>query len=265
MLIRSSATLVLLACWASTAAAQTVSAEPAFRKGTWLIGASLGGAAFTDFQRATARTVGTEFGVLDFQRRVSAGSTVTLGGSLTHWLIDGAGLRVNVSYSPTRFSVHNARDAQRRLDDLGEWDQQPYAKLAVWQASTTAIFRMPVRLGRVVPYGMIGGGLVHYRLTDQTELPPEARRRFDDGTWTAPAAVIGLGAAVPLQRRGLLLNFELTNYITPTPLNDEGSGETFELGGVPLLLDRYAARDSDGIAMTSHLRLTVGVTMPLRR
>jgi hypothetical protein len=228
-----------------------------------MFSAALGGAAFTDFQRASARAIGDAADSPSFRRRVSAGSTLTAGAAVTYWVTDGAGLRGGFSYSPTRFSVHNDDEADVVLGP-GEWERDAYARLDVWQASGALVFRFPVMLGRLVPWGMAGGGIVHYRATEDMELPPEARRRFERGSRSAPAAVLGIGATVPLQRRNLLMNFELTSHITPTPLDDEGSGEFFEMAGVPLRLDRYAGRDSDGIGMTSHYRLTVGLTLPIQ-
>ncbi|CAN5845985.1 hypothetical protein BH23GEM9_BH23GEM9_04350 [soil metagenome] len=244
--------------------AQAVSAEPWFRAGTWMLSAELGGAAFTDFQRATARPIGADQPIGDFQRRVSATTTMTTGASVTRWVSDMTGVRAAVSYAPSRFSVWNAESAQRTLTAMGDSDRDRYASLGVWMASASAVFRLPLRLGRVVPYGLAGGGLVHYRMTGDAELPPEARRRFQDGQWTGPAAFFGLGGTLPLQRRDLLMSFELTNHLSRTPLDDEGRGEWFELSGIPLQLDRYSARDTDGIGMTSNLRLTVGFTLPLR-
>ncbi|HSJ07644.1 MAG TPA: hypothetical protein VK936_13150, partial [Longimicrobiales bacterium] len=50
--------------------------DPWFRKGSLLVNGELGGIAFTDFQRSTARSPAyPELG--DFQRRVSARTTVT--------------------------------------------------------------------------------------------------------------------------------------------------------------------------------------------
>jgi hypothetical protein len=187
-----------------------------------------------------------------------------MDGSVTRWLSDGAGLRAGLTYAPSRFSVHNGEAAANVLGGTGAGRGEPHARLDVWQASATAVFRFPLTLGRLVPYGLAGAGIVHYRTGLHEDLPPEARRRFEKGTWTAPAAVMGIGATLPLQRRNLLMNFELTNHLTPTPLNDEGRGEAFEMNGVPLELHRYASRDTDGIGMTSHLRLTVGITLPVR-
>jgi hypothetical protein len=243
-------------------AAQRPSAEPWFRAGTWLVTVEVGGAAFTDFQRTTARpAAGLDDQVPVFHRRVSAGTTGTVGASSTWWVGDGWGVRAAGSFAPTRFTVWNQGPGQRALED----DDAPvYARLHVWTASVTAMVRLPLRTGRPIPYAFVGGGVLQHRLTDTAEVPPEARARFARGSWTGPAAVFGVGSTLPLERGNLLLTFELSNHLTRTPLNDEGQGEWFELGGVPLQLERDPARGTDGIDRTSNLRLTVGLSLPLR-
>jgi hypothetical protein len=244
-------------------AAQTPTAEPWFRGGTWMFTAEIGGAAFTDFQRARARPAAGTHGVPDFQRRVSAATTFTAGAAATYWAGDGWGVRVAGAYTPTRFSVQNEAHAQRILDEL-DGDTPRYAKLGTWSASGTGVFRLPLGLGRLVPYGMAGVGAVQHRVVDDEEVPPEARERFADGGWTGAAAVFGVGSVIPLQRKNMLLTFELTNHLTRTPLDDAGLGGWFDIGGVPLQLDEDPQRGGDGISLTSSLRLTVGLTLPLR-
>jgi hypothetical protein len=260
---RTAMTLCLVLLLPRAVTAQAVSAEQWFRGGTWMLTAEAGGAAFTDFQRTVARPVAGTAGVPDFRRRVSAGTTVTFGASSTYWLVDGWGVRAAAAYTPTRFSVWNEQQGQRALDDIDE-ERPTYARLGSWSASAAGVFRLPLSLGRVVPYGILGGGVVQHRVTDREELPPEARERFAGGEWVGAAAVFGAGSVIPLQRNNLLLTFELTNYLTRTPLNDEGLGTWFELAGVPLQLEPDPARGRDGIGLTSNLRLTLGLTLPLR-
>lgn len=243
---------------------QPPTAEPWFGRSI-MITAELGGAAFSDFQRALARPAPAagDFDVGDFRRRVSARTTATVGGAITWWVVSGAGVRASVSYSPTRFSVWNENRAQRALDEVNGAPQS-YAKLETWMGSASAVFRFPFTMGRVVPYGIAGAGVVSYRLADDEEVPPEARARFAGGSWTGPAVNFGVGSAIPLERHNLLLTFELTNYLSRTPLDDEGLGEAFEISGVPLHLAADPGRGSDGIGTTNHLRLTIGLTLPLR-
>jgi hypothetical protein len=258
----------LLICLPTLATAQPsrISAEPWFGR-SLMFSAELGGAAFSDFQRALARPApegpGAEAGLGDFRRRVSANTTTTVGAAAAWWVRDGWGVRVAGSYSPTRFSVWNEQHAQITLDEFGG-GRQAYAKLHSWTASATALFRFPFTLGRVVPYGIVGGGVVGYRLADGEEVPPEARSGFAGGEWTGPAAVFGVGSAIPLQRHDLLLHFELTNHLSRTPLDDAGPGERFHIGDMPLDLAAEPGQGRDGIDTTHHLRLTVGITLPVR-
>jgi hypothetical protein len=243
-----------------------VSAEPLFTAGTWMLTVEAGGSAFTDFQRALAQPTGagTGAGMPDFRRRVSAHTTATLGANVTRWVGNVWGVRAAASWAPTRFTVWNEDDAQRTFDELNGYESADYARLNAWTAGAAIVFRLPFALGRVVPYGIAGGGIVRYDRADDADVPPEARRRFDDGGWSGAAAFFGVGSAIPLQRNNLMLNFELTNHLSRTPLDDEGLGEAFEISGVPLRLAADPARGGDGIDLANKIRLTVGLTAALR-
>jgi hypothetical protein len=254
---------VLVLAFPRAATAQ-VSAEPWFRAGTWMLRAEVGGAAFTDFQRGTAQGASPEPDLGTFQRRISARTTATAGGSISYWILDGWGVRGSLAFAASGFAVWNEDRAQQKLDERADGERPEYARLSVWFADAAALFRLPVTLGRVVPYGVVGAGAVEYRTGSNAELPPEARARFASGSWRTPALLFGGGAVIPLQRHNLLLNVELTNHLVRTPLNDAGRGEWFEIGGVPVQLNPDPRRGGDGIATTSNLRLTVGLTLPLR-
>jgi hypothetical protein len=248
------------------AAQARVSAEPWFNR-SLMLSAEVGGAAFSDFQRAVARPAhdapleADHMG--DFNRRVSAQTTTTLGASVSWWIGHGWGIRSAASYSPTRFSVWNEQSAARALEERNS-GVPTYAKLHSWTADATAVFRFPFTMGRVVPYGLAGGGMVGWRLADEEELPPEARVPFASGSWSGPAVVYGVGGAIPMQRYDLMLNFELTSHLSRTPLDDSGLGERFHIGDVPLDLAADPGRGSDGIATTHQFRLVVGITLPIR-
>jgi hypothetical protein len=260
--------LVLVTSPSAEAAAQQrrVSAEPWFERAL-MLSAEIGGTAFSDFQRGLARPApgsdldGGELG--DFRRRVSAHTTATMGASATWWVRGGWGLRVGAAYSPTRFTVWNEEAAARVLE--AHADEQPtYARLHSWSVDASAAFRFPFVVGRVVPYGRVGGGLAGWRLADDAQLPPEAERSFAGGSRRGPAAVFGVGSAIPLQRYNLLLNFELTNHLSRTPLNETAAGSRFHIGDVPLDLDSNPERGTDAVGSTNQFRLTVGITLPIR-
>jgi hypothetical protein len=261
---RSAIAVVLLLGFGAGAGHAQQRTDTFFRSGTWMLRLNVGGAAFTDFQRATATAEENDPELGTFQRRVSARTTATAGGSLTYWVLDGWGIRGSLSWAPSGFAVWNEDRAQRVLDERQEGERESFAHLGVWFADVSALFRLPVRLGTVVPYGMAGAGVVEYRAGDRDALPPEAQDPFADGRVRSGALVLGIGAMVLLQQHDLLLNFELTGHITPTPLSDEGVGEWFEIGGVPVQLRQDPLRGTDGIGLTNNLRLTVGLTLPLR-
>lgn len=241
------------------------SAEQWFRSGTWLLTAHVGGAAFTDFQRAQARPLSGAADLGDFERRVSATTSVAVGGTATYWGGTSWGLRVGGAYVPSRFSVHTGQQARRVLADRADREEMRYASLGIWMADATVVFRFPHTLGRIVPYGLAGAGAVHYRVRGDEDLPAEARAGFADGGRSSPAAVFGVGAVLPLQSNNLLLSFELTNHLARTPLADAGRGEWVEMSGVPVQVAGGEPRDTDTIGMTSNLRLSLGLTLPVRR
>jgi hypothetical protein len=261
----SSVCVVVALCAAAPGLQAQGPQEEWYRAGTWMLSAALGGAAFSDFQRSTATAAQPDPGLGTFERRVSARTTVTAGGAITYWILDGWGLRAGVSFAPSAFAVWNDARAQRVLDELADWEREPSARLGVWFADAAALFRLPIRLGTVTPYGLVGGGLVEYRASGPGEVPPEARARFADGPSRSAALVFGAGAVVPLQQRRVLLSFELTNHVARSPLNDDGRGEWFEIGGVDVQLGQDPRRGSDGIDLTNNVRLTVGVSLPIRR
>jgi len=225
----------------------------------------VGGAAFTDFQRGQAMPVSTNSELGDFQRRISARTSATVGLWTSYWISDGVGIRAGGAFVPSAFRVWNEESAQRIIDERSGQETRSYAGLGIWMGEASVVFRFPASFGRVTPYALIGGGVVHYDSRKDAELPPEARRQFAEGAWSGAAGVVGIGAAIPLQRRNFLLSFELTDHITRTPLDDRGRGEQFELGGVPLVIDPDPGSGTDGVGLTNNLRLVLGITIPVLR
>lgn len=257
--------VLLIACVTSPGAAQ-VTAEPWFNRGTWMFTLEVGGAAFSDFEKTQARPTGNDIELGDFSRRVSANTAGSVGGWISYWIGKGWGVRAAMSYVPSSFSVWNDETAQRALDDIApESDAPHYASLGILMANASAVFRFPRSFGRVAPYAMVGGGVIRYRASSDAELPPEARGRFDDGSWQTGAAMFGVGAAIPLQRKNLLMSFEITNHLAKTPLGDYSAGQVFDLSGVSMQLDPDTELSGENrVGLTSHLRLALGLTLPLR-
>lgn len=246
--------------------AQAPSAEHWFGPRTFMLTAEVGGAAFSDFQRDQAHLVSPVPGSpTEFRRRISASTSATVGAWLAVWPRAGWGVRIGGSFSPSSFDVWNEDVMVRWLERQHiEPDVLTYAGLHVWTLDGTAVFRFPRSFGRVTPYGIAGGGLVWYAPRDDAELPAEARRAFAAGEWRTATAVFGIGAAIPLQRRDLLLTFELTNRVGRTPLDDRGHGESFQMGGIPLQIAAEHDAGSDGVGLTSQVRLVAGITLPVR-
>jgi hypothetical protein len=263
--------LILCTCAAvlPIPASAQVSAEPWFRAGTLMLTVEFGGAAFTDFERTQARPVGADIEMGDFTRRVSARTSASAGAWVSYWIANGWGLRGGLSYVPSSFTVWNDDAARRALSDeipaMDAAEDPPYASLDVWMANASVMFRFPHSFGRVVPYGIAGAGLIRYHVSGDETIPPEARGRFEEGDYQAFAGMFGIGATIPLQRNNLLMSFELTNQLSRTPLDNGNVGETFELNGVLMEIGPGGGMSGeDDVGLTSHVRLALGLTLPVR-
>ena len=252
---RTALVLLFCACSATAIQAQTTTPPSSFTRGAWLLTAELGGAAFTAFQRV--RAVPQDAAGLATERRVAASTTATVGASIGYWAGANWGARVGLSWSPSNFTVAHEDDTDAGLIDSADATEN-YASLAVWGADLSMLFRFPRDFGRVQPYGIVGGGVVRYEHGRDAEVPAEARDMFDGGASTHAAALLGLGAMIPLQRNNLVLSFELTDRLNRSPL--AGNARTLNDEGVDL--DTTPAREGGDI--TNQLRLTVGLTLPLR-
>jgi hypothetical protein len=235
---------------AGSAAAQTP-AERLLQPG-FTVGLAAGGAAFSDFQRGQATA-----GVTEFDRRLSAQTTVAVSGNVTYWLTRRWGLRAHGSYSPSRFVLNEAEQASGRVSA-----EASFARLSIFMADVDLLFRVPVLWGRIAPYGLVGAGAVEYRADPATKepIPAEAERSFRSGSRRRFAGVFGVGARIPLDRHAFHLTFELTNHLTRSPVDVPVEGMTAE--GLFLDPDGWGNED-DGAGLTSNVRLMVGVAVPL--
>ena len=243
---------------AQRAAAPRPSADHLFHSGNVALTLSAGGAAFTDFRRDEAQLAPPDGLPLPFTRRVAAQTTLTGAASLQLWLNRIAAIRVQTAWVPTRFSV-SIRDS----DAPSSLDTTRYSRLDIWLYDASLLLRPPVALGRVAPYVILGAGAINYRVKDGAgDLPPEAAAAFRDSNRLQWAGNLGVGAVLPLQRDNLLLSFELTDHFTRTPLGDEGRELIFDTGGTAVGSD--AGSEPDAISLASTVRLTVGLTIPVR-
>lgn len=248
------AALILAVAPCSTHAQSEVDAGYLFAPGVVSLSLFGGGIAFSDFRREAEPVASDQ----PLERRLSARTSVLGAGALTYWLSRRWGVRVHASYAPSRFELKMA-DAGATNQLLRAEAAPPLSRVDVWMYDADLVFRIPLRLGRVEPYGILGGGAVEYRLrTAEGEMVPESVvTAFDGNRQRMLAAVIGLGAVVPLERHRLLLNFELTNHIGETPLNEDALSTA--------ALDPESEQRVDSVGYTSNVRLMLGLTIPLFR
>src|SRR5688572_10194367 len=240
--------------------------KPAVEMGGLVLTGSAGGAAFSDLQRTPARAHWlTATGVIesrDFERRLSPATSVAFAASAAYWLNARWGVRVGAGWAPSRLevTVSERETAAIPADTMVEGER--LSKLSVWVNDAALILRLPFTpRGRVAPYAFIGGGALQYSARGPDPLPPEAESSFADGA--APrrvAAVLGVAAMVPLQRRNLAFSFELTDHIARTPIGESAGGE-MEDATVRVTLTSDETPSSNGrVKTTSHIRLLVGLS-----
>ena len=183
-----------------------------------------GGAAFTDFQRseltASRLDASGEVSEQDFSRRIGAHTTGTIAGWLGYWPASTWGLRVYGSFTPTRFQTIISRSAAEFIGvDRLNPDTTQFASLSIAAVQLQAVFRFPVIHGKVMPYGVVGGGTVRYSVPDGSEpVPVEAGTDLGPGTRQQFAGTFGAGAMLQTRRTGWTINFELMDKLSRTPI-----------------------------------------------
>ncbi len=244
--------LILLASAPRPSAAQ-LSADYLFRPGVISLTVMGGGVAFSDFRRES-EWIDTDQA---FERRISASTSVLAAGAVTYWLGRRWGVRLHASYAPSRFEVRSA-ESYTMVEEQREQGEPSLSRLDVWMYDADVLFRLPLSVGRVQPYGLVGAGGVEYQLrtSDGEVVPEEVDLAFSGGRKRRFAGVVGVGALVPLERHRLLLNFELTNHVTRTPLYEDALPD--------LALDPESEHRIDEVGYTSSVRLMLGLTVPLR-
>jgi hypothetical protein len=256
---RAAAAFGMVAALAGPASAQRPSADRHFDAKVLTLSAWVGGAAYTDFRQGEARIAGSR-SPGDSDRRLSAETSVAFSAAAAYWPSSWWGVRVHGSYSPTRFELVPADTDEPALVPTS--GAQRLARLDVWLYDVDILFRAPVVLGRVAPYGVIGAGRVNYRaLASAGEVPAEAVTAFSAGTRAAWAGIVGLGAMIPLDNRDLMLSFEVTDHITRTPIDGLATGSR-SAADATLELNPDGADGGDGFL--NNLRLNVGLTLPIR-
>lgn len=258
---RVAAAVGLLAMVAAPASAQRgASPDRHFDANVLTVSAWVGGAAYTDFRQGEARFGGSR-AVGDSDRRLSAETSVAFSAAAGYWPSSWWGMRIHGSYSPTRFELVVAEPGQQALPVAAAGEPR-LARLDVWLYDVDVVFRAPVVLGRVAPYGVIGAGRVEYRAhASDGEIPAEARTAFAGGAHGVWAGMVGLGALIPLDDRELMLSFEVTDHISRTPIGKLAMG-SLSPADRSMELNPDGADGGDGLL--SNLRLNVGLTLPIR-
>lgn len=230
--------------------ASEIQAERLFRGNVLTLGLAAGGAAFSDFQRAEAVSRDEVF-----DRRISAQTSLAFSATATYWISRYWGVRAHGSYAPTRFVL------RAPTEEMGQ-DQSLYSALGVYMVDGDVLFRAPIVVGRVAPYGLVGAGIVDYRADPGNDdpLPAEAKQTFDGDHQRRFAGVVGIGAVIPLDRQSFHLTFELTNHLTRSPVEPPAGGTVED----NVVIDPDGWRgDDDGSGLTSNVRLMIGVSLPI--
>jgi hypothetical protein len=194
----------------------------------WSVGAFVGGAAFTDFARSNVRSVGiTASGRafdLEYPQRLGPKTTGTLGGTLSYWPSRNWGLRFRGAYAPSRFETDIPQADAELMEAPSNSESGELAELAISSYEGQLLFRMPTIHGRIMPYGVVGGGVIRYVPGGRGTVPAEAEADFDAGMRNRPTATVGLGAMLGLQKKGWGLHFELIDQISRSPVTNGNDG-----------------------------------------
>src|SRR5687768_10138206 len=223
-------------------------AEP-MRLAGFYVSAFSGGAAHSDLQRTSARAewpVGTGLERRDFSRRLAPATAPAVAAAMGYWWTPRWGTRLQASLIPSHFEVSVSQREQAGLppDSLLMGDDR-FSDLRIWSADLQLMFRAPFTpRGRVAPYAFLGGGVVRYEPVGNEPLPPEAVETFRGRKPMELSAVLGGGAIVPLHRRGLALNFELSDRLVRTPVRHSAASAT-DASGIRLTTDGPGQRAGD--------------------
>lgn len=216
----------------------------------WSLGLFAGGAAFTDFQRQTMRATGfSSSGQIEqreIPQRLGAVTSGTLAGALAFWPSRNWGLRLRGTYTPSRFeTIIGEADARFLKEPRSSDETGSLASLNIFSYDVQAVFRMPTIRNRIMPYGVVGVGLIEYDLKSRDKpIPADVRGNFENGRERRRAPVIGLGAMLPLRPKGWSTHFELTDQLAKTPVE---------------------SKDRDAVKLTSHVSFVLGLSWTRRK
>jgi hypothetical protein len=264
---KASLSTVVLLVWLTPS---LVSAQTGIRPPQgWSLGFFGGAAAFSDMQRGSVRVfrpVSTGFETREFARRVGAETSTSVGGYVAFWPSRNWGLRVQGAYAPTRFEtfMKESEAEYAGLPQSAEEDGR-LASLNISTVDLDVLVRLPTIKNRVMLYGILGGGLARFSVTEGEPVPEEAEGEFEGGVKVRPAAVMGLGAMLPMRNRSLRLHFELTNHMAETPLQGGDRQGTEMPNGIIVFDPGDEPAGERRVAVMNGVRFIVGVSWAARR
>lgn len=178
----------------------------------WSLALGAGGAAYTALHRT------------DESRRLSPHTSGQFVASLSYWPSRNWGLRAHGTLMPTRFE--EIRPAfQMQADTI------TYAHLTMQSYQLQANFRMPTIRNRIMPYGILGAGVMRFKASDKPEnpIPAAAGADLGGGSRRSGSATFGVGARVQNRDNGWALFFELADQIARTPIKSNDSNSVHYL------------------------------------
>lgn len=167
----------------------------------WSLTLGAGGSAYTAMHRDAQSA------------RISPHTSGIFTAALGFWPNGNWGVRLQAAHMPTRFEEIRPA-ALMALDGSDR-----FSKLSIRSYLAAANFRMLTIQNRIMPYGIIGGGVVEYRPEkDGYPIPLAAVDDFAGGSRREPAGIVGMGARVQTRGNAWALNFELVNQLSKSPI-----------------------------------------------
>ena len=201
-IMRSLCILILIGA-ASTAQAQNGVRPPQ----GWSLSFGAGGSAYTAMHRSAD------------DARLSAHTSGVFFAALSWWPNRNWGVRLFGADRPTRFS-------EITVPDTIAADTITYASLSIQSLQLQANFRMPTIHNRIMPYGILGGGVTRFASRGRgNPIPIEARSDFSRGPLRVRSGAVGIGARLQTRRNAWALNFELLDQIARTPIQSAGENQ----------------------------------------
>jgi hypothetical protein len=181
-------------------------------------------------------------------------TSFTFALSAGYWFSQWWGIRIQAGVAPSSLEISVSDRETDGIPFDSILNGSDFGSLNVWTYDAGVLVRLPFTpRGRVAPYGFLGASRVEFQASTVQQLPPEAGS-FEGGRVVRPAAVISLGALVPLQRENLALAFELSSHVMKTP--SERLRPTL-LGGETV---EIVVGAGESVRVHTHFKLLVGLT-----